>query len=280
MNRYAPPRTVTKRGSGAVRRVAGRPGMTMTLGRRPAPRIVVAGNRIAVVEQPAKGRVVYPHLLDKLKLALDAGVDTQKMHARGSAHRPADRRWPPVPRADPAASARAGSKSGGPYGFPRRSMRWRADMCSDSVGRVRPIWSRGFVRRICEPNGHISAFGSLRGIQKIIRPQVGPIPVRRQDQRRAAGPAPYHLGCQPHHELGITAPCWRTDSVLQKTPERGHILRQLAVHDKGAVAAQSRDSRRCDGRGWLRRAGCAGGRPPAARRGLPGRSRTHSGSQK
>ena len=70
---------MTKRGSGDVRKVACTSWDEHDARRR--LRVVVADQWIAIVDQPAEGRIVYPGLLDKLKLALDAGVGAKKVDA-------------------------------------------------------------------------------------------------------------------------------------------------------------------------------------------------------
>ena len=80
MNKYAPPFTVTNRGSGRVRRD------TVLARNRHAARpfigrTAIAQQRIRVVVQPAEVHVVTPGLLHELELTLQARVHAQEVNA-------------------------------------------------------------------------------------------------------------------------------------------------------------------------------------------------------
>ena len=124
--RYSPPRVVTKFCCGA--RKNGRLPWIVIL---PVPDRRIAEQEVLVVAEAEDVAVVQPRALHALELARDARLEAHEHEA-----------------AVAAVVVELPSGSGGPYGIPRRIMRWRMLSVPSC-----PSASRGFERRMWAPSG-------------------------------------------------------------------------------------------------------------------------------
>ena len=65
--------------------------------------------------------------------------------------------------------------------------------------------------------------------------------VGRERERRATRPATYHLGGDPHPLLRVARPVGSPRHTVEKAPEPGHVLPQLAEDEVAAVAPEVGD---------------------------------------
>ena len=97
--------------------------------------------------------------------------------------------------------------------------------------------SRGFMRRMCDPEGHGVAEGvGLLVIEVVVALRVGPegrvVLLRRQDERGPAPPPAHELGGDEFLFLG------RLAVRAEEVAERPDVLLQPAVGRVAAVAAE------------------------------------------
>ena len=246
MKKYAPPRTVTKRGRPSTRRGSDAVALDRETAcdRAAGHRLAVADERVALGAEPGELRAGHPRVLQELELAADVGVQRDEVQAtRGFAGRSrverARRREPwPVRATAPHHAVEAHGRD------QVAEERLRAEA---EVGEEPPHAGRaaGVVGVARVGASHVRAkraaqSGGVLVVRELVEPDVLGVGVHsghrlrpQRGERLAGAPAAHERGAE---RLGLREVAARL--LHQELPEAAHVLLHLTHHEVGAVAAE------------------------------------------